>query len=194
MKHPPIASATVLISLFLILCDVTTWWSPSSSSFVTARKDRNAPHPHRGLLLPYEPGPFPVVLNAEDEALLQQGKPVMKQNLPKPGSESGGGAICIQDIMAPKAAVWNQILDLEGYQGKVPKVQCSKNYSVRRNPDGSTNIKTKMVLGVLPGYSVCDMVSSGRTYASMRCNVSRLSLSSFCSMDRSCSRFISFPS
>jgi hypothetical protein len=124
----------------------------------SAAKDRNLPHAHRGKLTPYQPGPFESLkLTDEDEQHLAAGKSVMKQTEPKPG-ELGGGAICVQDIDAPKSAVWGQILDLDIYKGKVPKVNESKNYLVRKNEDGTSTIKTKMVLGVLPGYSVRNFV------------------------------------
>jgi hypothetical protein len=124
---------------------------------VDARKDRNQPHPFKGILKAYSPGPFDIVLTSSDEAKLESGQPVMKQNLPsKDDPEAGGGAICIQDVMAPPYLVWNQILDLNAYKGKVPKVLTSQNYYTGRNDDGSERIKTRMVLGVLPGYSVSD--------------------------------------
>jgi hypothetical protein len=118
-----------------------------------AKKDRNQPQGHQGLLTPYKPGPFSATLSKSDEKLLAAGKSVMKQTMPSEG-EAGGGAICVQDIQAPKEAVWSQILDLNSYKGKVPKVNVSKNYVSKRNPDGSNTIKTRMVLGVMPGYSV----------------------------------------
>jgi hypothetical protein len=90
-------------------------------------------------------------LNTADEKELQAGKPVMKQNQ---GSDLAGGAICVQDVDAPKDAVWSQILDLDAYKGKVPKVNECKNYVVKTNPDGTTTMKTKMVVGVIPGYAV----------------------------------------
>jgi hypothetical protein len=110
------------------------------------------PHPHQGVLSPYGPGPFQSLdLDKGDEKELQSGKPVMKQNQ---GSELAGGAICVQDVDAPKAAVWSQILDLDSYKGKVPKVNECKNYVVKQNKDGTTTLKTKMVVGVIPGYAV----------------------------------------
>lgn len=116
------------------------------------KKDRDLPHPHQGLLKPYSPGPFESLkLDISDEKLLESGKPVMKQTQ---GEDLGGGAICVQDVEAPKEAVWSQILDLDRYKGKVPKVAESKNYRVQQNPDGTCTIKTKMVVSVIPGYSV----------------------------------------
>lgn len=113
------------------------------------RKDRNVPHHHRGVLTPYRPGPFAIKLTAQDEAQLEAGHAVMKQTQ---GGGQAGGAICVQDVDAPKAAVWNQILDLDNYTKKVPKVVHCSNYHVTNGKPAQ--IKTKMVLGVLPGYSV----------------------------------------
>eukprot|EP00593_Proboscia_inermis_P014742 CAMPEP_0171299284 /NCGR_PEP_ID=MMETSP0816-20121228/8096_1 /TAXON_ID=420281 /ORGANISM="Proboscia inermis, Strain CCAP1064/1" /LENGTH=194 /DNA_ID=CAMNT_0011774967 /DNA_START=151 /DNA_END=735 /DNA_ORIENTATION=- len=93
-----------------------------------------------------------MTVESKDEKILSGGKPVMKQ-IPDENDPNGGGkAICVQDIGAPKNAVWNQILGLNAYAGKVPKVKECKNYEVTRNADGSSTIKTKMVIGVLPGY------------------------------------------
>jgi hypothetical protein len=116
------------------------------------RKDYDVPHAHQGVLSPYEAGPFHSLdLNKGDEKELESGKPVMKQ---QQGSDLAGGAICVQDVDAPKAAVWSQILDLDAYKGKVPKVNECKNYAVQQNEDGTTTLKTKMVVGVIPGYAV----------------------------------------
>ena len=60
--------------------------------------------------------------------------------------------MCIQDISSDAASVWNQIVDLDQYVGKVPKLKECKNYLVRPNEDGTRTIKTKMVVGVMPGY------------------------------------------
>lgn len=131
------------LSLFVV-----SLWSASTC----AGKDRNVPHGHKGLLKPYKPGPFESLkLDKNDETTLDAGKSVMKQ---KQGDALAGGAICVQDVDAPKEAVWSQILDLDKYKGKVPKVNEAKNYKVQLNKDGSCTIKTKMVVGVIPGYSV----------------------------------------
>ena len=118
----------------------------------SAKKNRDVAHPFAPTLDAYQPGPFDLKLNSADEKTLSSGKPVMKQTQGKDGQ--GGGAICVQDVDAPKEAVWSQILDLDAYRGKVPKVNEAKNYVCRENNDGTCTIKTKMVLGVIPGYSV----------------------------------------
>lgn len=121
---------------------------------VEAKINRDAPHGHQGKMKPYLPGAFNMKLGSSDEATLLKGNPVMKQPpADDPTDKNGGKAICIQDIKAPKAAVWNQILDLDAYKGKVGKLKECKNYFVQKNNDGSIKIKTKMVIGVMPGYS-----------------------------------------
>lgn len=115
--------------------------------------DRSAPHHHRGLLSPYTPGPFTdLTLGNADEQDLQSGKSIMKQ-IPAPAGEKGGRAICVQDVTAPKHAVWNQILDLNHYVGKVDKLKECRNYFRNKNADGTTTIKTKFIVGVLPGFT-----------------------------------------
>jgi hypothetical protein len=112
-------------------------------------------------LTPYVAGPFrSLQLDPTDEQELESGKPVMKQD--RSASDLGGGAICVQDVDAPKEAVWAQILDLDSYKGKVPKVNECKNYIVQQDPEhGTCTLKTKMVVGVIPGYAV-------RTYVNRR--------------------------
>lgn len=121
---------------------------------VESKIDRNVPHHHRGILTPYTPGPFAMELDKSDEDTLKKGNPVMKQmEADDPDDKQGGKAICVQDVDAPKKAVWNQILDLDTYTSKVNKLKECKNYFIKSNDDGSVTIKTKMVIGVMPGYS-----------------------------------------
>ena len=117
---------------------------------VKSKKSYDVPHPHKAILKAFETGPFDIELAAEDEAKLSQGKSVMKQT---EGKDSGT-SLCVQDIDAPKEAVWAQILDFPAYKGKVPKVKESHNYEIEEQPDGTCQIKTKMVVSVLPGYTV----------------------------------------
>lgn len=126
-------------------------------SLVVAKKNYDKPHPHGPILTPYHPGPFESLkLNKSDEKKLAEGKAVMKQSMPDPNSDDpAGGAICVQDIQAPREAVWSQILDLDNYTKKVPKLSESKNYKVESKKDGCFQIKTKMVMNVMPGYKVC---------------------------------------
>ena len=138
------SNLSLLTILLLLVCLVAPSWS---------KKNYNEAHPHQGLLNSYTAGPFDLELNKKELETLSSGKPVMKQPAPKAG-ELAGRAICVQDVDAPKEAVWAQILDLDSYKGKVPKLNECKNYSVKKNEDGTFQIKTKMVVGILPGYSV----------------------------------------
>jgi len=137
-----------LPSLSLVLLLVL---SSCSTGIVEAKTDRNMAHPHNGKLSPYKPGDFDShkKLQKSDEAQLAKDQPVMKQM----GGGEGGKAICIQDVDAPRAAVWNQILRLDDYVGKVSKLKECRNYFLQRHRDGKSTIKTKMVVGVLPGYA-----------------------------------------
>lgn len=126
---------------------------------ISARKSRDLPHPHKGILSPYQPGPFSALrLDSADQQALASGKPVLKQSQSKGEGAATGGAICVQDIQAPKDQVWEQILGLNAYKGKVPKVNECTNYCDVKTNDGTRNIKTKMVVGVIPGYSVSENV------------------------------------
>ncbi len=117
--------------------------------------ERNAAHRHTGILKQYSAGAFDLNVDADDEEALEKGNSVMKRLPPDdPTDKLGGKAICVQDINAPKKAVWRQILDMDSYVGKVNKVKECQNYAVETNDDGSIQIKTKMVIGVTPGYTV----------------------------------------
>jgi hypothetical protein len=140
----------------LLLCIVITVTILIIDVVDGKKKDRNVPHGHYGKLKPYTPGPFGSLKLTKDEiSTLEKGQSVMKQIMPDNPNDAGS-AICVQDIMAPIQAVWYQILDLDNYTKKVPKLIEHKNYLVKKNNnDGTMTIKTKQVLGVLPGYSVC---------------------------------------
>jgi len=153
MSSPPpfLARRRSSAPVFILFALLFTYL-PSASN--AKKRNRDSPHHHRGILSQHRPGPFGslLVLQKSDEKSLDSGKSVMKQ-IPNADDPKGGGrAICVQDIGAPKGAVWNQILDTNSYVGKVNKLKESANYFVGRNDDGSTKIKTRMVIGVLPGY------------------------------------------
>lgn len=149
MRKTPTAISILLVAVALQLCG-----GGSGGRFVVAKTDHNAPHPHQGIIKAYQPGPFHVSLSKKDEQKLASGEPVMKQTNDANDPSAGGGAICVQDVAAPKSVVWGQILDLNSYKGKVPKVLTSKNYFEGKSKDGGNRFKTRMVIGVMPGYSV----------------------------------------
>lgn len=153
---------------YLILLFLTFLLIYPNTNIITARASKN-PHltkTESKRLKLYTPGPFDVkIIGTDDEARLSKGLPVVKI-LPSPigDNECSGRSCCIQDINAPKKAIWGQILDFDNYVGKVPGIlkEC-KNYFIGANNDGTINIKTKMVAGVLPGCNFeycCDQIYS----------------------------------
>ena len=56
--------------------------------------------------------------------------------------------------LVSQEAVWSQILDLDAYKGKVPKVSKCENYVAKLNEDGTSTMKTEMAVKVIPGYGV----------------------------------------
>ena len=167
--------SSTVIRLLIVALAATAWYSAE------AKKDYNKPHGHGSILSPYTPGPFKdLSLNKSDEKKLAEGKSVMKQSMPDPNDENpAGGAICVQDIMAPRDAVWSQILDLDNYKKKVSKVLESKNYKVNEEKNGIFNIKTKMVMGVMPGYKVRCQKKEGILAHQLPCQSPYLAYSMF---------------
>jgi hypothetical protein len=87
--HPSSVSFWILVVLAIACC-------------CHGRKNRDAPHIHRGVLSSYEAGPFSSIdLDKSDEKVLNAGKPIMKQTQGE-GEELGGSSICVQDVAAPK--------------------------------------------------------------------------------------------
>lgn len=154
MMRVVVVLTTILLSLFISDYDEQYQQKRRNSFFVSGKRDYDVPHPHSGKLNAYEPGPFTSIeLTPKDEVTLQSGKPVMKQDLPKENDkDAAGGAVCVQDIDAPKEAVLNQILDLDNYKDKVAAVSSCNNYSVQKLADDTFNMKTNMIVKVLPGY------------------------------------------
>jgi len=105
-------------------------------------------HPNQGILYPYAPTSFDdLSLSASDEKTLANGKNVMKQI----DVDGTGKATCVQDIDAPPSQIWNQILDLDHYVGKVPKLKECKNYHCKEETvEGEANgekIKVRVCCG-----------------------------------------------
>jgi hypothetical protein len=145
-----ISSALIHVNTkFMVLLLLTM----ATNSCSVNKKNRNVPHGHKGKLLPYTPGPFAVKLTAADEKALRSGYPVTTQAV-SADPISPATVVCIQDVDAPVSAVWKQILDMDQYHKKVSGVTESRNYFVSTLSGGRMTIKTKQVLGVLPGYSV----------------------------------------
>ena len=104
--NPRSSSPTLVVVVLVALLAVL------SCHPCTGRKNnsRDVFHGHRGILSSYEAGPFESLdLDKSDEKVLESGKPIMKQ-IQGTGEELGGGAICVQDVAAPKVRFYSVCL------------------------------------------------------------------------------------
>lgn len=144
MKNYSLSSLWIVVIVLVVVTQL--------ASCHGKKQNRDLPHIHRGVLSSFEAGPFDSIeLDKNDEKVLDSGKPIMKMTQGE-GDELGGSSICVQDVAAPKEAVWSQILDFDAYKGKVPKVGECKNYVAKLNDDGTSTMKTQMSVKVIPGY------------------------------------------
>lgn len=111
----------------------------------------NQPHPHQGLVAPYEPKAPKIDLNKKALALLEDGK-LFKTQIAKEGG--GGRGIVVLDVNAPTATVWSRILDYDNYAKMVNGCTSSKNYNVIQHKPSKSNsflsqtIYTRMKIGL----------------------------------------------
>jgi len=94
------------------------------STMVALAADPNTPHPHQGVLQPFDGKPPAVQLDEDMLAKLAKNKPVLVQSR----KGDGGRGMAIQDVRAPTSAVWAQIADFQGYVGKVDHVTVCEPY------------------------------------------------------------------
>jgi ribosome-associated toxin RatA of RatAB toxin-antitoxin module len=86
--------------------------------------DVGKPHPHQGSLKPYPRPPKPLVLSDADKAVLQSGKPVMRQT----EGEAGGRGLAVFVVDAPPDTVWATIRDYPSYPRFIPEVKKCEIY------------------------------------------------------------------
>jgi len=84
------------------------------------------PHFHKGVLKPYELGPPDILLSAQDERSLQQGRAVTQALV---GDDETRRLIMVQDIRAPSQVVLSRIMDFEKYDQMVSSVDACVNYA-----------------------------------------------------------------
>ncbi|CAM9736516.1 unnamed protein product [Choristocarpus tenellus] len=93
-------------------------------------KDAKGPHPHNGMVKPYQPGPPSFTLTKRQLSDLEEGK-LVEDMLKGKNSEDGGKAgraLAVQDVDAPPEYVWDRIKDFNNYKNMVPKVVECYNY------------------------------------------------------------------
>ena len=103
---------------------VLTFWMVFASSFVAARSSGGGPHPHRGVVKPFQSGDPKVTIPKSALAQLRKGQPYKTQIQ----DGSAGRGLVVQDVDAPSNIVWGRILDFDHYHQMVPKTVESKTY------------------------------------------------------------------
>lgn len=101
------------------------------------------PHPHQGVVPPFQAGDPKVKLDKHALHVLEHGHPYSTQI----ESETGGRGLVVQDVKAPTNIVWERILDYNNYNKMVPKTMESQNYKVEHHRHGAQTIFTRMKVG-----------------------------------------------
>lgn len=82
------------------------------------------PHPHQGLITPYNGAPPEVVLSASESSSVASGTPVYKQI-----EVSGGGrAVAVFKVKAPAKTIWSVISDFDKYPQWIDSLTKAKVY------------------------------------------------------------------
>eukprot|EP00521_Asterionellopsis_glacialis_P012827 CAMPEP_0195307840 /NCGR_PEP_ID=MMETSP0707-20130614/37918_1 /TAXON_ID=33640 /ORGANISM="Asterionellopsis glacialis, Strain CCMP134" /LENGTH=363 /DNA_ID=CAMNT_0040372093 /DNA_START=247 /DNA_END=1338 /DNA_ORIENTATION=- len=115
-------------------------------SFGTSKPSSwDEPHPHQGVVPPFEAGDPKVQLDDEALRILASGKPYETQQ--KSDTGNAGRALVVQDVHVPTTVVWDRILDYNHYAQMVPKTLESQNYAVEKRRHGQQLIYTRMKVG-----------------------------------------------
>jgi hypothetical protein len=91
--------------------------------------DPGKPHPHQGVLTPYEAGPVEIELTEDQLKRLGEGKLVIMTI----ESEGGGRGLGIQDVAAPPDTVWSRIKSFRMYPEWVGPVKECEIYAEQEN-------------------------------------------------------------
>ena len=100
--------------------------------------DAGKPHPHQGLLKPYDAGPLDITLDDEKLKDLAKGDLVI---ITIEDEDTGGRGIAIQDIAAPPDTVWSRIRGFANYPEWVGPV---KEAEIYRTEGNDTFTRTKI--------------------------------------------------
>lgn len=112
---------------------------------VRADADANQPHPHQGVLKPYEPGTVDMALDEDQIKRLGKGKLV---RITIENEDTGGTGIGVMDIAAPPDTVWSRITGFEHYPEWVGPVKFCEVYA----QSGDTTRTHVKVSGFLYSY------------------------------------------
>jgi len=134
---------------------------------------RAEPHPHHGVLTPFEGRPPKLTLDAKDLATLDAGGVVRKRIDSNSDGAEGGRGMVVQDIDAPPDVVWDRILDFDAYPRMVDDVHSLDVYE--RNPG---RVKARFVLstaGLKLEYFVDHVVNQQQGYLTWTLDYSKKS-------------------
>ncbi len=140
-----------------------------STPIAALAADATIPHEHKGVLPAYTGMPSIPTLTAEDLAILDTGKNVLKQT--KDGKGSGGKGIAVQDIHADPTTIWSRITSYSNYPKWVKGVYECETYS-----NTADHIKTRMVIGgmgVKKEYFIDHKYTPGSGYMTWTLDYSR---------------------
>lgn len=112
----------------------------------TLSASADEPHPHNGVVQPFQAGDPGVKLDRAAEALLRQDKPYQTQIQ----SGTAGRGLVVQDVKAPTDVVWDRILDFNNYHKMVPKTMESSIYKHETSRGGAQRIWVRMKVGFTP--------------------------------------------
>lgn len=106
------------------------WLSAVGSTLLAAgvagAASPDRPHPHHGVVPPFEGAPPQVTLTPAQEAVLARGDAVLT-TLP---GDAGGRGMAVQDVHAPPEAIWDRIGAFEDYPRMVDRVvECETYYA-----------------------------------------------------------------
>ena len=98
------------------------------------------PHPHQGIVPPFDGAPPRVTLSEEEEARLGRGEAVLTTLEEK----SGGRGTAVRDVKAPPEVVWGRIGAFDQYPDMVPRMTESEVYYRNGN-----DLRVRMVIRVM---------------------------------------------
>jgi ribosome-associated toxin RatA of RatAB toxin-antitoxin module len=128
-----------MVAMVLLCLSISLMAAPAGAD------NGNEPHPHQGVLAPYEPNPLDITLDEEQLERLAEGKLVI---MTIENADTGGTGIGIIDIAAPPDMVWSRITGFEHYPEWIGPVDFCEVY----HQSGDTTNTHVKISGFLYSY------------------------------------------